>query len=214
MRLSHRAGARGARAAAVLCAAVLAFSASGTAEPPGSVARFDDEGRLRQPEDDAWREWVHIGTPLTPNSLNPPVAHFPEFHHVYIDPRAFAHYRESGEFRDGTVLIKELVGVGATEAVSGKGFFPGGFGGLEVAVKDSRRFADEPGGWAYFSFGHEPPPYPETAEQLTTGACNLCHEAAAARDWVFTQYYPVLRALTDPPEERQEDEPEAAGSGD
>ena len=143
-----------------------------------------------------------------------PFAPFPGFHEVYIDPHAFAHYRETGEFRDGTVLARELVGVGSTEAVSGKGFFPGGFAGLEVAVKDSRRFADEPGGWAYFSFGHEPPPYPETAEPRITGACNLCHEAAAAQDWVFTQYYPVLRALTDPPEQREEDEPENSGSGD
>ncbi len=27
-----------------------------------------------------------------------------------------------------------------------------------------------------------------------TSACNACHQGIAAGDWVFTQYYPVLRA--------------------
>ena len=48
-------------------------------------------------------------------------AMFPDFHAVYIDPESFAHYQKTGEFRDGTVMIKELVAVGAKEAPSGKG---------------------------------------------------------------------------------------------
>ena len=55
-----------------------------------------------------YREWIYIGTPLTPNDLNPPEAPFPEFHNVYIHPDDFDHYRRTGLFPDGTVLIKEL----------------------------------------------------------------------------------------------------------
>jgi len=61
-------------------------------------------------------------------------------------------------------------------------------------VKDATRFADEPGNWAYFSFGHQPEPYAETATAFPTETCNACHEVNAADDFVFTQYYPVLRA--------------------
>lgn len=157
-------------------------------------AKFDKEGNLIQPENFAWRKWIYVGTPVTPNSLNPPEAPFPEFHNVYIDPASYESYSKTGKFPDGTLLIKELVSVGATKAASGNGFFEGDFIGLEATYKDSKRYPDEPGNWAYFTFSHEPPPYPSSAKLQPTAACNACHEANAAEDWVFTQFYPVLRA--------------------
>ena len=86
---------------------------------------------------------------------------------------------------------------GAKQAVSGSGYFMGEFAGLEITIKDSKRFADEPGNWAYFSFGHSYP-LADSAKAFPTGACNTCHENSAADDFVFTQYYPVLRAAKAP----------------
>lgn len=154
-------------------------------------ARFDREGALVRPEN--YREWVHAGTPVTPNDMNGGKAAFPEFHNVYISPQAYAAYKATGEFPDGTVFVKELVSVGSKQASSGKGYFMGEFLGLEAAVKDSKRFPDEPGHWAYFSFGKQPHLAP-TAKLFPAASCNGCHEATAAEDWVFTQYYPVLRS--------------------
>jgi hypothetical protein len=168
------------------------FSSTSEAE---EAVKFNQKGELIQPKNFEWRTWIYVGTPVTPNSLNPPEATFPEFHNVYIDLESFKHYSKTGQFRDGTVLIKELVSVGATKAPSGNGFFEGGFVGLEAAVKDSKRFKDEPGHWAYFTFSHKVPPYPETAKINPTASCNTaCHQGLAAEDWTFTQYYPVLRA--------------------
>jgi hypothetical protein len=152
---------------------------------------FTGDGKLTQPT--GYREWIQVGTPLTPNELNAPEAAFPEFHSVYIHPSDYAHYKETGTFRDGTVLVKELISVGSKEASSGKGYFMGEFIGLEAAVKDSRRFAGEPGYWGYFSFGHAYP-LAKTAAIQPASTCNSCHETNATQDWVFTQYYPVLRA--------------------
>lgn len=157
------------------------------------IVRFTDANELIRPE--GYREWIYVGTPLTPNDLNPPEAPFPEFHSVYIDPSSYEHYRDTGEFPDGTVLVKELASVGSTRAVSGAGYFMGEFIGLEATVKSAERFPDEPGHWAYFSFGHAYP-LAATAEAFPTAACNSCHAAAAADDFVFTQYYPVLRSAT------------------
>jgi len=157
--------------------------------------KINEKGELVQPKNFAWREWVYVGTPVTPNSMNPPEAPFPEFHNVYINPDSFKHYSKTGEFKDGTILFKELVSVGATQASSGKGFFEGDFIGLEATVKNSKQFPNEPGNWAYFTFSHKPPPYPESAKMQPAASCNTaCHQALAADDWVFTQYYPVLRA--------------------
>ena len=107
-----------------------------------------------------------MGTPLTPNALNGGAAPFPEFHNVYVEPGAFEAYMQTGQWPEGTQIAKELVLVranandaanGSSQEVSGRGFFQGEFAGLELAVKDTARFADAPGGWAYFSFGPSTP---------------------------------------------------------
>lgn len=170
--------------------AAVAQQPSASPRTPAALLEFSADGKLKQPS--GYRKWVHIGTPLTPNDLNDGEAAFPEFHAVYIDPESFAQYEKTGQFRDGTVLIKELSSVGAKQATSGKGYFMGEFTGLEVAIKDAKRFKDEPGNWAYFSFGHK---YPLKAEvsKNTAVACNKCHRDSAKQDFVFTQFYPVLR---------------------
>src|SRR5262249_41735543 len=172
----------------------LSYELAGAAQArrgPAAVVEFTADGKLKRPV--GYRNWVYIGTPLTPNDLNGGEAAFPEFHAVYIDPESFAHYQKTGEFRDGTVMIKELISVGVKEATSGKGYFMGDFRGLETSIKDSKRFKDEPGNWAYFSFGHKYPLKAEATKQAAA-SCNACHEASAAKDDVFSQYYPVLRA--------------------
>jgi hypothetical protein len=153
--------------------------------------RFTGDGRLLRPS--GYRRWTYIGTPLTPNDMNGGNAPFPEFHSVYINPQSYDQYGKTGVFPDGTVLIKELVSVGSKEATSGNGYFMGEFTGLEVLIKDKIRFKEEPGNWAFFSFGHEYP-LKDAAIIQPTASCNDCHGGAADDDYVFTQYYPVLRA--------------------
>ena len=67
------------------------------------------DGVLQRPV--GYREWVYVGTPVTPNDMNDGKAAFPEHHNVYMEPKSWAHWKKTGEFRDGTILIKELVSV-------------------------------------------------------------------------------------------------------
>lgn len=158
---------------------------------PKYQAKFDASGALIRPA--GWREWIFVGSPLTPNSLNGGSAAFPEFHSVYIDPESWEHYKKTGEFREGTMFAKELTLVGDTAGTSGIGFFNGALQGFEIAHKDTKRYSKETDGWAYYSFGHKPEPYADTAVAFPTAACAACHTAAAAEDMVFTQYYPILK---------------------
>lgn len=163
-------------------------------------AEFTAAGEAVQPT--GYRQWVFVGAPLTPNALNDGEAPFPEYHNVYVEPTAFAHYSKTGTWPEGTQIVKELTLIyqndndelGATTEVSGHGYQQGDFSGLELTVKDTKRFADAPGGWAYFSFGHHAPPYAATATAFANESCNACHEANADDDFVFTQFYPILRA--------------------
>lgn len=190
-------------AVALFLVAPFVLSASPLAAQDGVyVPEFTADGQLIQPPAEIWRGWPYIGTPLTPNALNNGHAPFPEFHSVYIDPVSWEYWRKTGKFRDGTILAKELVTVldanahpdGSTEQVSGRGYFMGDFSGFEIAYKSAEHFPDEPGNWGYFSFGHHAPPYAASTKLLPTETCNACHSANAAEDFVFTQFYPVLRA--------------------
>ena len=150
------------------------------------------DGQLERPT--GYREWVYVGTPVTPNDMNDGKAAFPEHHNVYIDPESWTHWKKTGEFRDGTILMKELVDVGAKAAVSGNGYFQGNFIGLEATIKSKKHFPDEPGNWAYYSFSTpDHMTLTPTATAFPAASCNSCHAAAAADDFVFTQFYPVLR---------------------
>ncbi len=157
------------------------------------LVEFTPDGKAKQPV--GYRKWVFIGAPVTPNDLNGGEASFPEFHNTYIDPESFAHFEKTGEYRDGTVIVKELTSVGAKKAASGNGYFEGEFTGLEIAMKDSRRFPKDPGNWGYFSFGHKYP-LKKLAAKNEVASCNSCHQANG-KNFVFSDYYPVLRAAFD-----------------
>jgi Cytochrome P460 len=175
-------------ASAFLLAAVVWGQTQSVADSPQArTVEFTVDDTLKRPPV-GYRKWVSIGTPLALHE-----GEAKAFHAVYMDPEGFAHYEKTGVFRDGTVVVKEAVGVGSTESITGKGYFMGEFTGLQVSVKDSKRFKDEPGNWAYFDFGNKYPLGAEAAKK-PIASCNKCHQDNAKTDWVFSQYYPTLRA--------------------
>lgn len=158
-----------------------------------SHAQFDAGGQLIRPT--GYREWIFVGSPLTPNDMNNGKAAFPEFHNVYIDPVSWSHWKKTGEFRDGTVIVKELVSVGSKQAPSGNGYFQGEYTGLEAMVKSKQHLSDANGNWGFFRFTIEnSPTLHQTASAQPQENCMACHQSKAAKDQVFVQYYPVLRA--------------------
>jgi hypothetical protein len=161
----------------------------------------DDPFKLLQPKD--FRRWIYIGAPLTPNALNGGAASFAEFHNVYVQEQAFQHYRDHGEWPEGTMMLKELqlTSGKATEKdgsryePSGRGFFPGAVNGMDVSVKDSTRFSESKN-WGYFNFGHHAPPYAASSKAAPIGACAACHIANADEDMVYMHIYrPIVEPL-------------------
>ncbi|MGE0482647.1 MAG: cytochrome P460 family protein [Gammaproteobacteria bacterium] len=167
--------------------------------PADAAPRWTAAGELELPQ--GHRHWIFLGSPLTPNGLNGGQAGFPEFHNVYIHPAAFRLYQRDGVFAEGTILVKELQLTRAGDAAdgsgveaSGRGYFPGTPNGIDIAVKDSTRFAAT-GGWGFFNFGHHAPPYAATAAAAPAAACADCHTANATQEMVFTKFYaPILDA--------------------
>lgn len=154
-------------------------------------AQFDGEGHLIKPKD--YRTWVHLGTIVTPDEQNNGRAPMPGFHSTYIHTDHYAAFVKSGAFSDGTIIVQEYIGIGTETSPAGSGYFMGEPYGLDAAVKDAKRFPNAPGNWGYFSFGRQLP-LAMAAEVFPAAACANCHQANAATDNVFTQYYPTLKA--------------------
>jgi hypothetical protein len=162
---------------------------------PRYLPEYTPSGELVLPK--GYRDWVYVGSPLTPNALNDGHANFPEYHNVYIEPGSFAIYKETGIFPEGTIFYKELQLTltpenpdGSRTEPSGRGYFPGALNGADVTVKDSKRFAASDG-WGYFNFNHHEPKAP-TATVKPKEECAYCHIASAKRDDVWTQFYRIL----------------------
>ena len=162
-----------------------------------ALPEYDKEGKLLRPTD--FEKWVVVGTSIgldysdqdrkDPN--NPGM-----FHNVYLQPEAFDHYVSTGKFPEQAVFIvtnNRSQPAKTKGAVSRTGFVAAPTTGLEIAIKDSKRFSD---GWAYFMF-HDNPNQPVTQERTPEKAferkdCFDCHAEHGANDNVFTQFYSVL----------------------
>ena len=189
-----------------LVAAGIALLNSGSfaAQTSHSSVVFGADGKAHLPT--GYRRWVFVGAPLTPNALNNGEASFPEFHHVYVEARNLDAYLETGSFPEGTVFVKELTRVlnptfpdGSRTEPSGRGYFNGEFNGIDMTVKDSKRFA-KTNGWGFFTFGHHPLPYDESASEASVSQCAGCHIANVAKtDMTWVQFYPMLRSKTNEP---------------
>jgi len=174
------------------------FSAGSPSPTPVSSARYTADGKLMLPQ--GYRSWAFIGSTVTPNGLNNGKAGFPEFHNVYIEKVNLDAYRKTGVFPEGTVIVKELALVrkathpdGSADEASGRGFFEGELNGLDVTVKDSKKYS-KTNNWGFFNFGHHALPYAESGKEASSAECAGCHQAGAAKtDMTWVQFYPNLR---------------------
>lgn len=180
------------------------------AQAQQSSVVFNADGTVQVPT--GFRKWVFVGAPLTPEGLNDgkhncdaagmncTKSNFPEYHHVYIEQKNVDAYLKTGDFPEGTVIVKELTRVlkptfpdSSRTEPSGRGYFNGAYNGIDMSIKDSKRFA-ETNGWGFFTFGHHPMPYEKTSKARPVAECAGCHIAnAAATDMTYIQFYPLLR---------------------
>jgi len=182
----------------IAASSLLTYSRGVAAAASESTAVFNADGKLQLPV--GYRHWVFIGAPLTPNGLNNGKAGFPEYHHVYVEEKNLDVYLKTGSFPEGTVIVKELTRVlnptfpdGSRTEPSGRGYFNGEFNGMDVTVKDSKRFAAT-NGWGFFNFGHHALPYSSSAKEASAAECAGCHQSFVAKtDMTWVQFYPILR---------------------
>jgi tetratricopeptide (TPR) repeat protein len=168
---------------------ILAAVALGAADRPV----FDDKGELRLPAD--YREWIYLSSGLGmtygPNAAQ--AMENPFFDNVYVNPPAFAEFKKTGKWPDGTIFVLEIRYSTSQGSINKGGYYQTDSAAIEAAVKDSSRFEK---GWGYFNFRGGMNPQLSSAPALSRNAgCYACHEGAGAVENTFTQFYPTALAI-------------------
>jgi len=153
---------------------------------PTTKPRYGENNQLLFPE--GYRSWVFVGASIGLSYAEGSSNDGPGvFHHVYLQPEAYAYFKRTGQFPEKTMLVMEVHKPEQKVSINKQGYFEGDRAGVEVALKDHEKFEE---GWAYFDFANGRKP---AASAFPKGSCWSCHNQHGADDNVFTQFYPVLR---------------------
>ena len=151
---------------------------------PAQESKTKSDAPIKFPEN--YRQWVYLTTGFD-MSYNPAMSmdhHM--FDNVFVNPEAYKAFVETGTWPDKTDLVLEVRGGKSKGSINKQGNYQDTeVMGLEIHMKDEARF---PGKWAFVGFDDN-----KVAKVVPTSAsCYTCHEAHAAVDTTFVQFYPTL----------------------
>jgi hypothetical protein len=171
-------------ALAIAVAGGLAAAAISRAETAAPSTVYTADGKLVFPKD--YRTWVYLSSGMDMAYVEAPGASDQHlFDNVFVNPEAYAAFQKTGSWPQKTIFMLEVRKGQGRGSINRKGLFQTDVLGVEAHVKDARFKS----GWAFFPFNSQQAPsqaFPQNS------ACNACHEAHAAVDTTFVQFYPTL----------------------
>lgn len=165
----------------------LLFSRANARAPQGAPAvgpQFTGDGKLVRPAE--YRRWVYLssgfGMSYSQKSGEPQA-----FTNVFVTPAAYDYFVANGKWPDKTMFVLEIYGSSSHGSINKNGSYQSEFEGLDVEVKDEKRFADK---WAYFNYDASA----KAASAMTPSKndCWKCHDSSAYVEHSFVQFYPEL----------------------
>ena len=166
----------------VTCLALLVAAPEEKAAKP----QYDQKGQLIRPDD--YREWMFLSAGYGMNYSPGPDGH-EMFTNVFVQRWAYDEFAKSGKWPEQSMFVIDERDAASRSSINQKGHYQTDLAGLPVEAKDS---AHNPDKWAYYFFGADG----KTAEAMPHGnPCYACHEAHAAVEHTFVQFYPTLKVV-------------------
>jgi hypothetical protein len=168
----------------LLVISCLALLASTTEKAP--VPQYDEKGQLLRPAD--YREWMFLSAGYGMNYSPGPDSH-EMFTNAFVQRWAYDEFAKSGKWPEQSMFVIDERDAASRSSINQKGHYQTDLMGLAVEVKDSSRNPDK---WAYYAF---------SADGRAAGAmpkgnpCWSCHDAHAAVEHTFVQFYPTLKVV-------------------
>ena len=166
----------------MICLAVLAAALEEKMPKP----QYDEKGQLLRPTD--YREWMFLSAGYGMNYSPEPGSH-EMFTNVFVQRWAYDEFAKSGKWPEQSMFVIDERNAASRSSINQKGHYQTDLMGLAVEVKDSTRNPDK---WAYYGFA---------ADSKSSGAmahgnsCWTCHDAHAAVEHSFVQFYPTLKTV-------------------
>lgn len=170
-------------ACAMLLFACLALVAAAP-DANGPKPQYDGKGNLVRPPD--YREWMFLSAGYGMNYSPGPGSH-EMFTNVFVQRWAYDEFAKAGKWPEQSMFVIDERDAGSRSSINQKGHYQTDLMGLAVEVKDS---AHNPEKWAYYVFSADG----QSAEAMPKGnACYACHDAHAAVEHTFVQFYPTVK---------------------
>lgn len=147
--------------------------------------QFTAQGKLVRPEE--FRRWVYLSSGYGMSYDQKESDGNKAFTNVFVSPGSYDYYLANGKWPDHTMFVLEIYGSTSQGSINKHGNYQTEFQGLDVEVKDEKRFADK---WAYFAFNETEKE--SSAVSPAQNACWKCHDQNAAVEHSFVQFYPEL----------------------
>jgi hypothetical protein len=165
----------------VACLALLAAAPEAQSPQP----QYDAKGNLLRPAD--YRDWEFLSAGFGMNYSA--TAGHEMFTNVFVQRWAYEQFLGSGKWPEQTMFVIDERAAQSKGSINKTGHFQTDLMGLAVEVKDS---AHNPDKWAYYGFDADG----ITAEAMPKGnGCYSCHDAHAAVEHSFVQFYPTLKPV-------------------
>jgi len=152
----------------------------------GPKPLYDEKGQLLRPAD--YREWMFLSAGYGMNYSPAPGSH-EMFTNVFVQRWAYDEFLKSGKWPEQSMFVVDERDAASRSSINQKGHYQTDLMGLAVEVKDSARNPDT---WAYYVFDAEG----KAAGAMPKGnPCWQCHDAHAAVEHTFVQFYPTLKPV-------------------
>ena len=174
------------------CTTLLAAAASWLGQPRPVVRaadvvgapQYSADGNLVRPT--GYRKWAYLSSGYGMSYSQTASDHL-MFTNVFVTPSSYDYFVQHGTWPDKTTFVLEVFGSASKGSINKHGNYQSEFMGLDVEVKDEKKFADK---WAYFNFNGDEASISSISPSKND--CWKCHDQNAAVEHSFVQFYPEL----------------------
>lgn len=148
--------------------------------------QYTGNSELLKPGD--YRNWVFLSSGFG-MTYNPMAGGHDMFTNVFVPQWAYREFLTSGKWPEKTMFVVEERGGDSKISINQHGHYQTtDLMGIGVEVKDSSHFPEK---WAYFNFDETT----KSAAANPKEGCFQCHDAHAAVEHSFVQFYPTLKPV-------------------
>ena len=153
--------------------------------PKAEVSKYTADGSLIVPN---YHEWIFLSSGIDMSYATPKDPDHHMFNNVFVNPAAYHSFLTTGHWPEGTMLMLENRAAESPVSINKRGHTQS----AEVMGNELHVF--DHGKWLFYD-QDAGSPTAKVIDAASATSCFSCHEAHAAVDTTFVQFYPTLYSV-------------------